>query len=51
VLDRGRLLQVGTPAELFAAPADPRVEQLLATPRRQADRLQAIAHAPPEPGS
>jgi len=51
VLDRGRLLQVGTPAELCAAPADPVVEQLLATPRRQADRLQAIAHAPPERGS
>ena len=51
VLDSGRLLQVGTPAELFAAPADPKVEQLLATPRRQADRLQAIAQAPREFGS
>jgi osmoprotectant transport system ATP-binding protein len=45
VLDRGRLLQVGTPAELFAAPADGAVEQLLATPRRQADRLRAITRA------
>ena len=51
VLDSGRLLQVGTPAQLFAAPADPKVEQLLATPRRQADRLRAIAQTPPEPGS
>ena len=51
VLDRGRLLQVGTPAELFAAPSDSRVEQLLATPRRQTERLQAIAHAPPGPDS
>jgi osmoprotectant transport system ATP-binding protein len=51
VLDHGRLLQLGTPAELFAAPADPKVERLLATPRRQADRLQALAQMSPEPAS
>jgi len=51
VLDHGRLLQLGTPAELFAAPTDPKVEQLLATPRRQAERLQALTHPSPEPRS
>jgi osmoprotectant transport system ATP-binding protein len=44
VLSEGRLLQVGTPAELFAAPADEVVARLLETPRRQADRLHAMAH-------
>jgi len=45
VMDGGRILQVGPPAELFARPADAIVERLLDTPRRQADRLHAIAHA------
>ncbi len=36
VLDRGRLAQVGTPAELLGAPADASVADLMATPRRQA---------------
>lgn len=36
VMKNGALLQVGTPRELFAAPADAYVEQLLDTPRRQA---------------
>jgi osmoprotectant transport system ATP-binding protein len=46
VMDRGRILQIGPPPELFARPAHPTVERLLAMPRRQADRLHAIAHAP-----
>ncbi|MEZ4334762.1 MAG: ATP-binding cassette domain-containing protein [Myxococcota bacterium] len=45
VLEAGRILQVGTPAELFARPAHATVERLLETPRRQADRLHALAHA------
>lgn len=45
VLEAGRILQVGSPAELFARPADSTVERLLETPRRQADRLYALAHA------
>jgi osmoprotectant transport system ATP-binding protein len=45
VLDEGRLLQVGTPVELFADPAHPRVTQLLETPRRHAEQLHAIARA------
>jgi osmoprotectant transport system ATP-binding protein len=44
VMDAGRLVQLGTPAELFRAPASEAVSQLLETPRRQADRLHALAH-------
>ncbi len=36
VLHRGRLAQVGTPAELLSEPADAYVAELMATPRRQA---------------
>jgi osmoprotectant transport system ATP-binding protein len=42
VLHGGRLVQVGTPAELLRAPADERVAQLLRTPRRQAEALDAL---------
>jgi osmoprotectant transport system ATP-binding protein len=45
VMDAGRLIQVGTPQELFRAPASEAVSQLLETPRRQADRLHALAHS------
>jgi osmoprotectant transport system ATP-binding protein len=48
VLDRGRLVQVGTPVELLQRPADARVSELLATPRRQAlavERLLAASGA------
>ena len=44
VLDAGRILQLGTPEELFASPATPEVARLLETSRRQADRLHAMAH-------
>lgn len=44
VMDGGRILQIGPPSELFARPADAVVERLLDMPRRQADRLYAIAH-------
>ena len=36
VLRDGALVQVGTPAELLARPADDGVAELMATPRRQA---------------
>jgi osmoprotectant transport system ATP-binding protein len=36
VMKEGRLVQVGTPRELLAAPANAYVERLLDTPRRQA---------------
>jgi osmoprotectant transport system ATP-binding protein len=43
VMNDGRLLQVGTPAELLHSPADGFVAALMATPRRQAERLEALA--------
>ncbi len=42
VLDAGRLVQVGTPSQLLRAPADDRVAELLRTPRRQAEALDAL---------
>jgi osmoprotectant transport system ATP-binding protein len=50
VLDRGRLLQVGTPAELLREPADAIVAELMATPRRHAEVIDALlARAPGKP--
>jgi osmoprotectant transport system ATP-binding protein len=43
VMHDGRLLQIGTPAELLRAPADEHVAQLLATPRRHAQRLDELS--------
>jgi osmoprotectant transport system ATP-binding protein len=42
VLHEGRLVQVGTPAELFRAPADERVAELLRTPQRQVEALDRL---------
>jgi osmoprotectant transport system ATP-binding protein len=42
VLRSGRLIQIGEPEELLARPADPYVEQLFETPRRQARRFDAL---------
>jgi osmoprotectant transport system ATP-binding protein len=42
VMKSGRLVQVGTPQQLLAEPADDYVRQLLGTPRRQAERLEAL---------
>ena len=39
VMNEGRLVRIGTPADLIADPGDPYVAQLLETPRRQAERL------------
>ncbi len=44
VMRGGSLLRVGTPGELLKSPGDPYVEQLIATPKRQADQLEALAH-------
>ncbi len=44
VLDHGRLLQIGPPAELLRAPADEVVASLMATPRRQAAQVEALIH-------
>jgi ABC-type proline/glycine betaine transport system ATPase subunit len=48
VLNAGRLVQVGRPAELLRDPADDYVAELMATPRRQAgvvDRFLAATDA------
>jgi len=42
VLNGGRLLRVGTPRELLTDPGDPFVAALMAAPKRQADRLEAL---------
>ena len=42
VMHAGRLLQIGTPAELLRAPADDHVTLLLSTPRRQSRRLDEL---------
>jgi osmoprotectant transport system ATP-binding protein len=42
VMKEGGLVQVGTPRELLAAPADEYVERLLDTPRRQARAFDAL---------
>jgi osmoprotectant transport system ATP-binding protein len=45
VMNAGRLLRVGKPRELLADPGDPFVAALIAAPRRQAERLEALAAA------
>ena len=47
VLDAGRLVQVGPPAELMARPAHPRVTELLETPRRQAEAALRLRGSAP----
>ena len=42
VMNEGRLVQVGTPHELLTSPADDYVRQLMATPRRQAEVVDAL---------
>jgi osmoprotectant transport system ATP-binding protein len=50
VLNRGRLAQVGTPAELLRAPADAYVAELMATPRRLAAEVERFLAAAGLPG-
>jgi osmoprotectant transport system ATP-binding protein len=45
VLEQGRLVQVGPPAELLAHPAHERVAELMGTPRRQADAVERLLAA------
>ena len=42
VMHKGRLVQIGTPAELLQSPADDYVQQLLSTPRRQAELVDGL---------
>jgi osmoprotectant transport system ATP-binding protein len=43
VMDEGRIIQIGTPHELLSNPKHEYVEQLMQTPKRQADQLEALA--------
>src|SRR5262249_2136603 len=43
VLDEGRIVEQGTPRELLAAPKADYVKELMAMPRRQADRVRSLA--------
>ncbi|KSB88581.1 ABC transporter ATP-binding protein [Caulobacter vibrioides] len=42
VLDQGRIIADAAPRELMAGCEDPRVEALMAAPRRQAERVRAL---------
>jgi len=42
VMHEGRLAQIGTPSELMQAPATEYVEQLMRTPKRQADAVERL---------
>jgi osmoprotectant transport system ATP-binding protein len=42
VMNAGRLLQLGTPQELMAQPADDFVAALMASPKHQTERLEAL---------
>jgi osmoprotectant transport system ATP-binding protein len=44
VMHRGRLVQIGTPSQLVKHPADEYVEQLMSTPKRQADVVERLLH-------
>lgn len=47
VMREGRLVQVGTPADLLRRPADDYVAELMATPRRQAEVIDRFLDATP----
>ena len=42
VMNSGRLIQIGTPRELMRQPADEYVQQLMSTPRRQAQVVDVL---------
>jgi osmoprotectant transport system ATP-binding protein len=47
VMQDGRMVQIGTPRELLASPANAYVERLLDTPRRQARTFDTLAGVSP----
>jgi osmoprotectant transport system ATP-binding protein len=51
VLDRGRLVQIGTPADLLHRPASDYVAELMATPRRQAAQVDRLLGVPGSDGA
>jgi osmoprotectant transport system ATP-binding protein len=46
VIDKGRLLQLGTPHELMTEPADEYVQTLVKMPKERADELESLMEAP-----
>lgn len=42
VMNLGRIVQIGTPAELLRTPANDFIRELMETPRRQADAVEAL---------
>ena len=42
ILSHGRLVQIGTPAEISKTPANAEIEELLTTPRRQAETWREL---------
>ena len=42
VMKEGALIQIGTPTELIQNPASDTVRELMDTPRRQADAVEAL---------
>jgi osmoprotectant transport system ATP-binding protein len=46
VLDKGEVLADGAPGDLLADHADPAVRALMETPRRQAERVEALMRTP-----
>ncbi len=51
VMDSGRLLQVGPPRELLQRPADAIVADLMETPRRQTEQVEALLRGDAEGSS
>ena len=47
VMKDGRLVQLGTPRQLLHEPTDDYVRQLLGTPRRQAEQVEALLESSP----
>ena len=45
VMREGRMLQIGTPHELVASPADAFVREMIETPRRRARQLADVMEA------
>ncbi len=47
VMEDGRLIANGSPAALLSSPPNPTVKALMETPRRQAERVKALAEGAP----
>jgi ABC-type dipeptide/oligopeptide/nickel transport system ATPase component len=45
VMERGRIVEVATPATLLTRPVHPYTAALVRSPKQQADRLEALSRA------